>query len=116
MNVFLWILQALLAALFVAAGATKLSQSKDKLRPRMGWVDQFSDGSVKLIAAADLLGGLGLALPWALGIAKVLTPLAAVGLAILMVGAVITHTRRKEPAYMQAVLGILAIVIAIGRF
>lgn len=116
MNVFLWILQALLAAAFLAAGAMKLSQSKDKLRPQMGWVDQFSDGSVKLIGAADALGGLGLVLPWALGIAKILTPLAAVGLAILMVGAVVVHTRRKEPAYVQVVLGILAIVIAIGRF
>lgn len=116
MNVFLWILQALLAAFFLAAGGTKLSQPKDKLRPRMGWVDQFSAGTVKLIGGAEVLGALGLVLPWALGIAKVLTPLAAVGLAIVMVGAVAVHTRRKEPAYMQMVFGILAIVIAVGRF
>jgi len=71
---------------------------------------------VKLIGAADALGALGLVLPWALGIAKVLTPLAAVGLAIMMVGAVVVHTRRKEAPYMQIVLGILAIVVAVGRF
>jgi uncharacterized membrane protein YphA (DoxX/SURF4 family) len=46
----------------------------------------------------------------------VLTPLAAVGLALLMVGAVVVHTRRKEAPYMQIVLGILAIVVAVGRF
>ena len=116
MNVFLWILQGILAAFFLMAGATKLSQPKEKLRARMGWVDQFAAGQVKLIGTAEVLGALGLILPWALGIAKVLTPLAAVGLAIVMAGAVVVHTRRKEPAYMQIVVAVLAIVVAVGRF
>jgi uncharacterized membrane protein YphA (DoxX/SURF4 family) len=116
MNVFLWILQALLAAAFLAAGATKLSQPKDKLRSRMGWVDQFEARSVKLIGGSEVLGALGLVLPWATGIAKVLTPLAAVGLAIVMAGATVVHIRRKEPAYPPIVLGVLAIVVAVGRF
>lgn len=116
MNIFLWILQILLAALFLMAGATKLTQPKEKLEPRMSWVGNVTSANVKLLAAAEVLGALGLILPWALGIAKVLTPLAAVGLAVVMVGAVAVHVRRKEPWYMQAVLFVLAVVVAVLRF
>jgi uncharacterized membrane protein YphA (DoxX/SURF4 family) len=116
MNILLWILQIMLAALFVGAGSFKISQPKEKLRPKMGWVDSYADSHVKLIALAEILGGLGLILPWATGIAKVLTPLAAVGLLIIMVGAVLTHMRRKEPWIPQLIITILCLVVAIWRF
>jgi hypothetical protein len=118
MNVFLWVLQALLAAAFLTAGTVKMITPKAKLRDRMTWVDSFSDRNVKLIGAVEALGALGLILPAVTGIATVLTPLAATGLAITMVGAVITHIRldenRRVPA--PAVLLILAAVVAWGRF
>ena len=82
----------------------------------MDWVDDFSDGQVKGIGVLELLGALGLVLPWALGIAKVLTPVAAVGLALVMVGAVVTHVRRKEPPAVPALLGVVAVVVAVLRF
>ncbi len=116
MNIFLWILQIALAAFFMMAGATKVAQPKEKLLPKMGWMEDYSGTNVKLIALSEILGALGLVLPWALNIAKVLTPIAAVGLAVVMIGAVVTHAKRKEPIYMQAVIAILAIVVAVGRF
>jgi uncharacterized membrane protein YphA (DoxX/SURF4 family) len=116
MNVVLWVLQILLAALFLAAGATKLTQPKEKLKPRMGWVEGVAPTHVKLIGAAEVLGALGLILPWATGIAKVLTPIAAVGLAIIMAGAVVVHVRRKEPMIPQIVIFVLTVVVAVGRF
>jgi predicted PurR-regulated permease PerM len=73
---------------------------------------------IRLISVAEILGALGLILPGVTGIAPILTPVAASGLAIIMIGAVITHARRKErrSAAMNLVLLILAVAVAIGRF
>jgi uncharacterized membrane protein YphA (DoxX/SURF4 family) len=120
MNIFLWILAGVLALFFLAAGATKLSQSRTKLlsNPNMKWVEDFSAGTIKLIGAAEVLGAIGLILPALLDIAPILTPLAAVGLAVIMVGAIITHARRKEnqSVVINAVVLVLALVVAIFRF
>jgi uncharacterized membrane protein YphA (DoxX/SURF4 family) len=120
MNVFLWIVAGVLAALFLVAGATKLSQSKEKLgkNPNFAWTEDFSAGTLKLIGTTEVLGALGLILPAALDIAPILTPLAACGLAIIMIGAIITHVRRKEyqNAAVNTVLLVLALLVAIFRF
>jgi uncharacterized membrane protein YphA (DoxX/SURF4 family) len=116
MNLLAWILQIVLGALFLGVGATKISQPKDKLRSKMTWVDDYTDSNVKLIGGLEVLAALGLVLPWATGIAKILTPLAAVGLAIIMIGAVFTHRNRKEPWIPQLVLLIMTIVVAVIRF
>jgi len=118
MNVVLWILQAVLAAAFLGAGLMKLSQPKDKLKEKMGWVEDFSDNAVKGIGAAEVLGAIGLILPAATGIAVILTPIAAAALTVTMAGAAIVHFRRGEQSQMppSVVLGILALVVAIFRF
>jgi uncharacterized membrane protein YphA (DoxX/SURF4 family) len=118
MNVTLWILQAVLAAMFGLAGVMKSTQPKDKLAEKLPWVKDFSPGVVKFIGVAELAAALGLILPAALDIAPVLTPLAATGLVVIMIGAIITHARRKEPQAIafNAVLLIAAAVIAWGRF
>lgn len=118
MNVVLWILQGLLAALFLASGVMKLVRRKEQLQAQLGWVEDFSPGMIKLIGTVELLAALGLILPAVTGIATVLTPLAAVGLVVVMVGAGITHGRRREFSYVtaNAVLLVLAAVIAWGRF
>ncbi|TMR90423.1 DoxX family protein [Nonomuraea basaltis] len=119
MNVALWVVAALLALAFLAAGAMKLAQPKEKLAASgMGWTEDFSSGAVKGIGALEVLGALGLILPAVTGIAPVLTPLAALGLALVMAGAAITHARRKETQMIaiNAVLLILAAVVAWGRF
>ena len=63
-----------------------------------------------------MLGAIGLIVPWLTGIAPILTPLAAVGLALVMAGAVATHVRRKEQFVPPLVLGIIAVVVAVLRF
>lgn len=118
MNVLLWIVQAVLAAMFVMAGVMKSTQPKEKLQPRLPYVEDFSAGTMKFIGVVELLGGLGLILPAATGIAPILTPIAAAGLALVMVGAAVTHIRRREPSGVafNAVLFALAVLVAWGRF
>jgi uncharacterized membrane protein YphA (DoxX/SURF4 family) len=120
MNVFLWIVAGILAAFFLAAGLTKISQSKAKLQAggQMNWVEDFSAGTIKLIATAELLGAIGLILPGAFDIAPILVPLAATGLALIMLGAIITHVRRKEfqPVVLNSIVLILAVIVAVFRF
>jgi uncharacterized membrane protein len=116
----LWIVAGLLAVAYLAGGVAKLIVPKEKLAtfPGGGWADDFSAGAVKAIGALEVLGAVGLVLPAALGIAPVLVPLAAAGLALLMVGAVITRFRRHETKAMVAdlVYFALAAFVAWGRF
>ena len=119
MNVVLWIIASLLALAFLAAGLMKLSRPKAKLASSgMGFAEDFSAGQVKTIGALEVLAAIGLILPAALNVAPVLVPLAALGLVLLMIGAAITHARRKEYQSIVAnvVLLILAAVVVWGRF
>ncbi|NKY25767.1 DoxX family protein [Nocardia gamkensis] len=118
MNVFLWILQGVLAALFAAAGIIKATQPREKLISQLPWVSDVSTPVVRLIGIAELAGAVGLILPGAFDIATVLTPLAATGLAVIMVPAMGLHARRKEPQSIgfNAILLIVAALIVWGRF
>lgn len=117
-NVLLWIVQIVLAAAFLAAGAMKLAQPRERQVARMKWVEDVPETGIKAIGALEVVGAIGLILPGALGIAVLLTPLAAVGLAALMLGAAGLHARRSEPSHIatNVVLLALAVVIAWGRF
>jgi uncharacterized membrane protein YphA (DoxX/SURF4 family) len=118
-NVALWIIAGLLAVAFLAAGAMKVVRTKEQLAEAgMAWVEDFSAGTVKLIGALEILAALGLVLPALLDIAPVFVPLAALGLVLMMVGAVIVHVRRKEVSTMapSVVLLVLAAIVAWGRF
>jgi uncharacterized membrane protein len=114
MNITLWIVQALLALAFLVSGITKVIRPSEKLRAGL---PEFHPGLIRLISAAEILGALGLLLPDLTGIAPVLTPVAAVGLAIIMAGAVATHARRKEAksTVVNLVLLALTLVIVVGR-
>jgi len=104
--------------MFLMAGAMKLSKSKKELREKLGdWVDQYTDISIKLIGLAELLGAVGLILPMAIGVLPILTPLAAIGLAMTMVGAMKVHYERKEKSKVitNIVLMLLAVFVVIGR-
>ena len=118
MGVALWVIQVLLGLAFLAAGGMKLSQPKEKLAENMGWVEDFSQPAVRLIGALEVLGAIGLVLPALTGILPWLTPLAALGLVLTMIGAALTHLRRKEYGNIavNAVLLVLAAFVAYGRF
>ncbi|MER5643067.1 DoxX family protein [Streptosporangium sp. NPDC002524] len=118
MNVVLWIAQSLLAGLFLLAGFTKATQSREGLAARLPWVEDFSDGQIRIIGILEVLAGLGLILPAVTGILPVLVPIAAVGLVITMVGAIAVHLRRKEyPGIaVNVVILLLSAFVAWGRF
>lgn len=118
MNIALWIVQGLLGAIFLMSGVMKFTQPKAKLAEKMPWVNGFSVLQVKLIGLSQLLAALGLVLPMLLNIAPVLTPLAATGLVLTMLSAAILHYRHgeMEAIRINAVLGSLALFVAIGRF
>ncbi|MEV6868283.1 DoxX family protein [Streptosporangium subroseum] len=118
MNVILWVVQALLAATFLMGGLTKATKSRSELSGKMSWVEDFSDGQVKTIGIVEVLAAVGLILPALTGILPVLTPLAAAGLVITMIGAVIVHARRGEyPGIaVNIVLLAMAAFVAWGRF
>ena len=120
MNLALWITAGLLAAVFLLAGSNKLLMSRGKLAkaPGGGWVLDFSAGFVKALGAVEILGAVGLSLPALLGIAPVRVPLAAVGLATIMVGAALVTYRRHESAHVLVDLTYLAmaVFVAFGRF
>jgi uncharacterized membrane protein YphA (DoxX/SURF4 family) len=118
MSIALWVVQVLVAVAFLGAGATKLSQLKEKLLKNMAWVEDFSQPTVRIIGALEILGAIGVVVPALTGILPWLTPLAALGLVLLMLGAALTHLRRTEYGYiiMNAVLLVLAAFVVWGRF
>jgi uncharacterized membrane protein YphA (DoxX/SURF4 family) len=118
-NIFLWIVAGVLAAMFLLAGVMKVTQPKEKLVAMMKWAVPVPEGQIKALGLVELLGALGVILPRALNIAPVLTPVAAVGCAIVMTGAILLHTVRKEykeVVFPPLVLLILALIVAVGRF
>ena len=119
MNIALWVITAILALAFLAAGTMKIAQPKATLAASgQGWVEDFSDAAVKRIGILEILAALGLILPALLNIATMLVPTAAVGLVLLMAGAAITHGRRHETpnVIINVVLGVIAAGVAIARF
>jgi uncharacterized membrane protein YphA (DoxX/SURF4 family) len=119
LNVALWIVQGVLAAFFGAGGVVKATRDRKRLfDDGMTWVEDFSAGGVKAIAVLEILAAIGLILPAVTGIAPVLTPMAAVGLGLLMAGAAVVHFRRGEIPYIGVTLALMAVAlfVAWGRF
>jgi uncharacterized membrane protein YphA (DoxX/SURF4 family) len=116
MIIALWIIDIVLALAYLAAGGTKVLRPTAKLATMMPWVQDFPAGVVKLIGTAEILGALGLVLPLATRIAPLLSPIAALCLAALMLGAIGVHIRRKESFVPALVLCVLAVVSAVLGF
>ncbi|GAA2603687.1 DoxX family protein [Dactylosporangium fulvum] len=119
MNLTLWILQGVLAVVFAGSGAAKSTMSRERLvATGQTGIQLFPMPVVRFAAVCEMLAALGLVLPWATGILPVLTPLAATGLCVVMVGAAWSHSRLGEPRSVAAntLLFALALTVAIGRF
>lgn len=106
---------AVLAAVFAGAGAAKLAFRKDRLRAQMPWVDDFSQDAVRLIGALELLGAMGVVAPRATGVLPWLTPLAATGLAMVMVGGFATHVGRGEYVRSGSNVVLFALAASVAR-
>lgn len=114
MLVALWIVTAVLAAAFAMAGTMKVITPHGQVREKMEWVELVTPGQLKGIGLVEVVGAIGLVLPAATGIAPWLTPVAAIGLALTMVVAIVLHLRRKEPFAPSLVLGLIAAAVAAG--
>jgi uncharacterized membrane protein YphA (DoxX/SURF4 family) len=113
MTIALWILNGVLALVFVASGGTKLARSKEAIvAGGMRFAEDLTEPIIKLLGLAEIVGAVGLIVPLLTGIAPFLTPIAAAALAVLMIGAGVVHVRRKEPSVVPFVLGALSVVSA----
>lgn len=118
MNIVLWILQILLALLFLFSGGMKFVMTLDDMRKQSppGTIE-FSMAFIKFIGVCEILGALGLVLPGLTKIKRFLTPLAAIGLLIIMIGAVATSVMGPGIKYgvIPLVCAVLLAVVAYGR-
>lgn len=104
--VALWIGQVILAAMFLMAGGMKLANAGEIPYPQ---------AFTYFVGTAELLGAIGVVVPALTRIKPKLTPLAATGLATIMVLATGFHISRSEPFHVTAILGAIAIFVAWGR-
>jgi uncharacterized membrane protein YphA (DoxX/SURF4 family) len=114
MNTALWIAQGLLAAIFLFAGGMKLVLPVEEMTKQIPLPGLF----LRFIAVCEVLGAIGMILPWLLHIRPGLTPLAAAGLVIIMIGATVITlaTAGVAMALFPLVVGILAAFVAYGRW
>ena len=119
LDAVVWAVQGILAAVFLFSGAMKLlafDRYIGMVEERSGRDADLSRPLMTVVGVSEVAGGLGLILPWATGILPVLTPLAALGLAVIMIGATNYHRRRGEPPLPMVVLPVLALIVAVTRF
>ncbi len=118
METALLIIQLILALMFTMAGIMKLTIPINKLVKTVTWTDRFPVSTVRFIGVMELIGAIGLIIPWALDTAPVLTLIAAGGLTLIMILAIFHHLNHKEnkSIVLNIVLMILAAFVVYGRF
>ena len=120
MDIILWILQVLLAVVFLGIGFSHAFRfDQMAAQPQTSWMLAVGRQQMRVIGILEILGAIGLILPALTGILPWLTPVAASALALLMVFAIVFHARRSgEGANItfNVALGVVALVIAVGRF
>jgi DoxX-like protein len=113
-DTIIWIGQGLLAVVFGLTGTAKLVVPRERLQPHMHWAKRWPRGRIKLLGLAELAGAIGLIVPRATGIAPGLTPIAALCLGVLMVGAARTHQQLGESLLPPVIVGALCALLAVA--
>lgn len=119
MNTITWILTAVLAVIFTLSGLAKSTMSRDRLiASGQTGIAPFPMPIVRVVAVCELLAVVGLFAPWLTGTARYLTPLAAVGLGIVMIGAAVSHASLREPKGTAGAVTFLVLCafVAASRF
>lgn len=117
MDTVIKVIQVLLALVFAGVGLGKLTQPYTKLATQMAWVNDFKPEIIRLIGVLEVCAAVGIIVPLLLPSLTMLTPLAGVGLALVMSGAMVTHLRRAEYRMLvgNLILLGLALFVAYGR-
>jgi hypothetical protein len=115
MNIALWVVQTVLAVIMIGAGVPKLLWSRPRLAEKMTWTKNAPEASVRLLGLAEVLGAAGLILPRLVGIAPILTPIAAACLLPILFGAIVTSLRQHKSPALAVVAALMAAFVAIGR-
>ncbi|MBT7188639.1 MAG: DoxX family protein [Anaerolineae bacterium] len=117
MNIFLWVLQVLFGVYFLFIGVTHFTLPPGLPAP-MSWMYELSPALHAFSGIAEILGGLGLILPGLTKIQTRLTPLAGLGLVLVMLGALVWHLQRGETQNIMfnIVLALIVGFIAYGRW
>ena len=118
MNTILWSCQVILALVFAYSGVCKTFYSREKLMAiGQTGVAALSDILMRVTGIAELLGVVGIIVPWWVGIAPILTPLTALCFAIIMVLAARVHYRRKEVKNVRnnIILLFICLFVVFGR-
>ena len=118
MSIAVWIVSGLTAALYLMAGGRKVFMAEEKLPANFPFVEATGVRLLRFIGIVEVLGAIGVILPALTGIAPILTPIAATGLALVMVLAIIFHLRRAEYSSLpfNIVLLVLPAFVAVTRF
>jgi uncharacterized membrane protein YphA (DoxX/SURF4 family) len=111
-NTVILALQILLALLFTYTGFIKIFQGKVAFSNSKGWEHDYSSSTLKFFGILELLGAIGLIVPFVTNILPILTPIAATGLAMVMAGAILAHIRREE--HKMILLNIIVIFLLAG--
>ena len=115
METALWIVQGLLAATFLVTGTVKLTQPRQKMAAGpMRWAADVTDAQFRTVGLLEVFGALGLILPTALGVAPLLTPLAAIGLVLIMIGAIRVHVQHGETNRLGVPILVLALAVFVA--
>lgn len=118
MNTALWIMQGILAAWFVMPATMKLTSSKGKMIEKGQLELNGSELPIRVLGFLELLGIVGIVVPWLTGILPILTPITAVAFGVIMLGAFAVHIKKKEFKVLPliAIAFILSVIVAYYRF
>jgi uncharacterized membrane protein len=118
-TIAVWIVSGILALAFLGSGAMKLLRQKSALQTQMAYVEDLTGWRVKVIGALEVLGAIGLIVPALTGIAPILTPIAALCLAVSQIFAFALHAKRGELKGAVPINGLLilgSLFVAVTRF
>ena len=118
LNVGAWIAQGMLAAMFGMPGMMKSTRPMEVLAERMSFVADYRPSTILLIGVLEVAGALGMILPIVTGILPWLTPVAAIGFAVIQILAVPVHMKRNELKYlpMNTILLAMSVFVVWGRW
>lgn len=118
MNTLFWICQIFIAVVLAPIGGATVLGLLQKASAKRGQPIGVPDGFLRFVGAAELAGAVGVVVPWATDIAPWLTPLAALGLVPIMVGASVINVRRRTPGplVLSSLILVSAVLVAWGRW